>query len=69
MSAELLHSNSCYTVVCLHSCYLAMGVHVTICTACGSDDDCHNTLRAGGASTADSEAVQLRSCLEYSQEM
>jgi hypothetical protein len=28
---ELFPSNSCYTVACLHSCHLAMGLHVTIC--------------------------------------
>jgi hypothetical protein len=27
---ELFPSNGCYSVACLHSCYLAMGVHVTI---------------------------------------
>jgi phosphate starvation-inducible membrane PsiE len=30
MSTELFPSNGCYTVACLHSCYLAMGLHVTI---------------------------------------
>jgi hypothetical protein len=27
---ELFPSNGCYTVPCLHSCYLAMGLHVTL---------------------------------------
>jgi hypothetical protein len=27
---ELFPSNGCYTVACLHSRYVAMGVHVTI---------------------------------------
>jgi hypothetical protein len=27
---ELFPSNGCCTVACLHSCYLGMGVHVTI---------------------------------------
>jgi hypothetical protein len=30
-STELLPSNGCYAVPCLHSCYLAMDLHVTIC--------------------------------------
>jgi hypothetical protein len=31
MSTELFPSNGCCTVDCLHSCYLAMGLHVTLC--------------------------------------
>jgi hypothetical protein len=27
---KLFPSNSCYTAACLHSCYLAMGLHVTV---------------------------------------
>jgi hypothetical protein len=30
MSTELFLSNGCCTVACLHSCYLEMGLHVTI---------------------------------------
>jgi hypothetical protein len=30
VSTELFPSNGCYAVACLHSCYLAMGLHVTI---------------------------------------
>jgi hypothetical protein len=30
VSTELFPSNSCSTVACLHSCYLAMGLHVTV---------------------------------------
>jgi hypothetical protein len=33
VSTELFPSNGCCTVACLHSCYLAMGLHVTIFTA------------------------------------
>jgi hypothetical protein len=31
VSTELFPSNSCCTVTCLHSCYLAVGLHVTVC--------------------------------------
>jgi hypothetical protein len=30
VSTELFSSHGCSTVTCLHSCYLAMGLHVTI---------------------------------------
>jgi hypothetical protein len=30
MSTELFPSNGCCTVACLHSCYLSMGLHVTV---------------------------------------
>jgi hypothetical protein len=30
VSSELFPSNGCCTVACLHSCYLAMGLHATI---------------------------------------
>jgi hypothetical protein len=30
VSTELFPGNGCCTVACLHSCYLAMGLHVTI---------------------------------------
>jgi hypothetical protein len=32
MSTELFHSNSCCSITCLHSFYLAMGLRVTIHT-------------------------------------
>jgi hypothetical protein len=31
MSTKLFPSNSCFTVAHLHSCYLAVGLHVTVC--------------------------------------
>jgi hypothetical protein len=31
MSTEVFPSNGCCTVACLHRCYLAVGLHVTIC--------------------------------------
>jgi hypothetical protein len=30
VSTELFPSNGCCTVACLHSCYLAVGLHATI---------------------------------------
>jgi hypothetical protein len=30
VSTELFPSNDCCTVACLHSCYLALGLHVTV---------------------------------------
>jgi hypothetical protein len=32
VSTDLFPSNGCCTVACLHNCYLAMGLHVTIAT-------------------------------------
>jgi hypothetical protein len=34
MFAELFPSSGCCTVAYLHSCYLAVGLHVTVCGAC-----------------------------------
>jgi hypothetical protein len=51
VSTELLPSSGCSTVTCLHSSFLAMGLHVIICTAyfniacsCSSCDS-HNKQR------------------------
>jgi hypothetical protein len=37
-ATKLFPSNGCFTFACLHSCYLAMGLHVTICLCCST---CH----------------------------
>jgi hypothetical protein len=31
VSTESFPSNGCCNIACLHSCYLAMGLHVTVC--------------------------------------
>jgi hypothetical protein len=49
MSTELFPSNGCCTVVCLHSCYLAMGLRVTISESlllCRSYMKCHQDMTA-----------------------
>jgi hypothetical protein len=58
---ELFPSNGCCTVACLHSCYLALGLHLTMCVCeCGEREITRTGEELSGAQQDERGSSSMR---------